>query len=284
MHQIAECINGVSHVPVKQGYEVKYFAIFGLWGEFCYNYCMNKLDNLEEFKKLLAGYQPSEEAKKLLKKTKLVLFVGPSSSGKNTIINELVKSGEFASLVSDTTRKPRENDGIMEQNGREYWFRTEADILQDVKDGMFLEASVIHNQQVSGQSVRELIKTAEKGLISINEIEVVGADNVYAIKPDTQFYFVMPPSFDEWMARMRVRGVLPEDEAIRRMQSAEMEIEMALSRPYYRFVVNDTFVKATERLEKMIETDSFSDADQAEGKAVAMRLLADVKQHLADKV
>ncbi len=102
---------------------------------------MNQLTHVDEFRRLLAGYQPSKDSLHGLDQLRLVLLVGPSSSGRNTIINQLVKSGAYYVVVSDTTRQPRVNNGILEVNGREYWFRSEVDILADLKEGKFLEAS-----------------------------------------------------------------------------------------------------------------------------------------------
>ena len=240
---------------------------------------MNHLSYKDEFAQVLANYQLSESAKKSLARTRLVLLVGPSSSGRNTIISELLKSGKYHYIVSDTTRQPRENDGILEQNGREYWFRTEDELLQDLQNGEFLEAAIIHDQQVSGISMRELETAAQEGKVAINEIEVVGADNIQAAKPDALFFFVVPPSFDEWMARMSARGELPADEVRRRLASAVQEITTALSRPYYRFVVNDTFAHAAKRIDAIVnETATSNDHEQA--KDIAGRILTDTKRYL----
>lgn len=243
---------------------------------------MNKLDHIDDFRKILADYQLSATAHETLKRINLVLLVGPTSSGRNTIINELVKTGEFHQIVSDTTRKPRSNNGIMEQDGREYWFRKEEDLLQDLRDGNFLEAAIIHNQQVSGISIRELAAAADEGKFAINEIEIVGADNIYAAKPDTKFYFVIPPSFDEWMTRMRGRGELPVDEVRRRLESAIVEINTALTRPYYQFIINDTF-KHTTRDIHYLSKGGTPDVIMAErAKTIAEQLVIDTKQFLLD--
>jgi guanylate kinase len=242
---------------------------------------MNRLTYIEDFTRLLANYQQSETAKELLKQLKLVLLVGPSSSGRNTIISELLKSQNYHYIVSDTTRLPRKNNGVLEQNGREYWFRDETEVLRDLEAGQFLEAAIIHGQQVSGISMRELAAAATEGRVAINEIEVVGADNIYLAKPDTLFLFVLPPSFDEWMVRMASRGQLPPDEVQRRLESAVDEITLALTKDYYRFVVNDTFRHTASRVNDMILQDAFSAADQAAGIAVAQQLLADTKAYLA---
>lgn len=242
---------------------------------------MNELKHQAEFKKVLANYRLSDEAKHTLQETKLVLLVGPSSSGRNTIINELVKTSHYHYIVSDTTRQPRVNNGILEQNGREYWFRNEEEILADLQKGEFLEAAVIHNQQVSGISMRELKAAADKSKIAINEIEVVGADNIHKAKPDAIIFFILPPSFDEWMARMSMRGELPPDEARRRLESAVTEITTGLQRDYYCFIVNDTFSHAAKRIDQIIQKNNMDKRLQDEAKILAQEILKDTQAYLA---
>ena len=130
---------------------------------------MNELRQLTEFQDLLANYQLSKGALQTLSQTQLVLLVAPTSSGRNHLIRELMKTDDYYYIVSDTTRRPRTNDGIMEQSGVEYWFRDEADVLSDIRDGKYLEAAVIHQQQVSGISIRELQKATDLGKIAITD-------------------------------------------------------------------------------------------------------------------
>lgn len=242
---------------------------------------MNHLEHIADFESVLRDYQPSEEAKQLLQDTKLVLLVGPTSSGRNTIINELIKSGHYHPVVSDTTRKPRINNGNLEQNGREYWFRDEQSVLQDLQAGKFLEAAIIHGQQVSGISIRELQAAAQEGKVAINEIEVVGADNIYDAKPDTTFLFILPPSFDEWMTRMQARGALPDDEVRRRLESAVKELTIGLDRDYYRFVVNNTFMHTAQAVDDLIMLGVQSEELQIDGRRTAQELLRDTAKYLA---
>lgn len=242
---------------------------------------MNQLTRIDDFRAALQDYQLSDSAKQLLANMSLVLLVGPSSSGRNTIINKLCEEGNYHYIVSDTTRSPRINNGVLEQSGKEYWFRAEADVLHDIQTGQFLEAAIIHGQQVSGISMRELQTAANEHKIAISEIEVVGADNIHAASPNTRFLFILPPSFDEWMVRMQARGALPEDEIQRRLASAIMELETALARDYYEFVINDTFVHAAERIHKLCTNqEGLSEHEQAEGRQLAEQLLADTKAHL----
>ncbi len=185
----------------------------------------------------MAEYHLSERAQKALQGLNLVLLVAPTSTGRNTIIAELLKSGDYYFIISDTTRPPQIRDGKMEENGIQYFFRSEEDILADLKAGEFLEAALIHEQQVSGISVRELQKAKNRDKIAITDIEVVGTDNVIRAKPDTKAIFVVPPSFYEWQRRIRSRGHMSDQEFKNRLASADKELVAALKHDYYQFVI-----------------------------------------------
>ena len=242
---------------------------------------MNQLHKLAEFRRVLSRYHPSPATLDTLQQINLALLIGPTSCGRNTIIKHLVKNGHYHSIVSDTTRRPRSNDGVMEQDGVEYWFRSEEDILADLKKGRFLEAAIIHQQQVSGISMRELEQAATEGRVAINEIEVVGGDNVHSMKPNAKFVFILPPGFDECMARITLRGAVPEDELRRRLHSAVHEITTGLERDYYVFVVNDTFSHAAERVDNIVRFNKTPDEEyQAFARQTAEQLVVDIKSHL----
>lgn len=235
---------------------------------------MNELKRVAEFRAVLADYNLSESAKKTLAETKLVLLVGPSSSGRNTAINRLLETGRYHYIVSDTTREKRVKDGVpIEQDGREYWFRGEDDILADLQHGEFLEAAIIHGQQVSGISIREIEKADKAGLTAITDIEPQGAEWIHRLKSDTIILFVVPPNFDDWMARIRRRSDLPEDEIRRRLNTACNEIKAALERDYYQFVINDKMDKTVTEIDEVAKRGSQNPEMQANGRDVAESLL-----------
>jgi guanylate kinase len=173
-----------------------------------------------QFEEALRNYSVSAEAIEDLEDLKLVLLLGPTSSGRNTIIRHLVGTGNYHYIVSDTTRPPRVNDGELEQNGREYWFRSEEEVLADIEAGDFLEAEIIHRQQVSGISIRELKKAKQEGKIAVTDIELEGVHNVMKVKPNTFAVMILPPSFEEWQKRLAHRGVMTPTEKSRRMETA----------------------------------------------------------------
>ncbi len=234
---------------------------------------MNELVHIAEFRSALQDYHLSKQALHTLSQTKLVILVAPTSSGRNTIIWDLLKSGDYYFIVSDTTRKPRINDGIAEQNGHEYWFRSEEEMLHDIKEGKFLEAAIIHNQQVSGISVREIQKATEQGKIAITDAEISGADNATKYKPDTIAIFVLPPSFEEWQRRIEHRGSMDQGEFKRRMDSASREFETALNRNYYHFIINDSIEHSVEQVNQIAKLETIDTELQAQARGLAERLL-----------
>lgn len=239
----------------------------------------NKLYFLDKFQKLLVNYRVSEAGKAILAKTKLALLVAPAASGRNTLIRVLLKTGEYHFIVSDTTRHPRTNDGILEQNGREYWFRSEEDVLADLQAGKFLEAAVIHNQQVSGISIRELEKARQEGKIATTDIEIVGVHNIMRAKPDAIAIFVLPPNFKAWIARMDRRGDMTKGEKRRRLDSAVIELKAALSHDYFSFVVNDQLEHAVRQIHEITQ-GATDQSEQQTAKQLARQLLTDTEQWL----
>ena len=87
------------------------------------------LKNQQSFKEVLANYSVSEHGQEILEKINFVLLRAPSAGGRNTIIRELIKTGKYRNFVTDTTRPPRVNDGVLEQDGVEYYFRDEQEFL-----------------------------------------------------------------------------------------------------------------------------------------------------------
>lgn len=238
---------------------------------------MNELVLLDKFQSILESpahpYRPSAETIAVLQNTKVALFVGPSGAGRNTIISQLLKKGGYHFIVSDTTRAPRVNNGVLEQNGVEYWFRSEADVLQELRRGEFLEAAVIHQTQVSGVSVREIAKAHDQNEVAVTDIEIQGVKIIRSVKPDVECIFVVPPRFDAWQQRLKNRGDMHTEAYKRRMESAVKEFQAALDNPYYWIVVNDDLDKTVAYANQVITEGKPDPQHQAEGREVIERLL-----------
>ncbi len=235
---------------------------------------------LTEFEKVLRTYEPSSRTLEILKETPLVILVGPTAAGRNTLINLLLETNRYHYIVSDTTRPPRENNGKMEKNGHEYWFKSEQEFLEGLKSGKYLEAAIIHNQQVSGISVDELEAALNTGKIAFDEIEVVGAEKIQSYKPQTLSVFLLPPSFEVWMQRLKGRGDMSEEEFMRRLQSSLNEISAALAADFYQFVINHEIHEAAVLVDELARGRRLDEVEQAAGRSHAEQLAIDVQLYL----
>lgn len=231
---------------------------------------------LHDFERALRDYKPSLEILDILQTTKLVIVSGPSASGRNTIINALIMTGRYRFLISDTTRHPRINNGVPERSGEEYWFKTEEDFLQGLKTGVYIEAAIIHNQQVSGISLNEIRAASQTGKIAITDVDIHGCDNIKSFSDTALPIFILPPAFDEWMRRLDNRGAMDPAEKRRRLNSAAEEIQAALDRSYFRFIINWDLRLTVEELHQHIISSDFGITEQAAARTHAQQLLIEL--------
>ena len=240
----------------------------------------NKLAHLKDFQKALKNYVPNIDVIDLLNQVQVVFLVAPAASGRNTIIRNMIMTGKYYYLISDTTRRPRINNGVPERHGEEYWFKSELEFLDGLKRGEYIEAAIIHEQQVSGTSIAELRTALEKNLIAMTDMDIQGCDFLQDFARDAHNIFVLPPDFDEWMRRMDGRGVMDPGEKKRRLQSAVSEISSALKRPYFKFLVNWDLRSTSEQLHEEILNGAFDQDRQAEARHHAIELLARLDSEL----
>lgn len=239
---------------------------------------MNKIVNIDEFKKLLSNYRPSLDP--FYRKHRIVILVSVTGGGRNTIIKELLKTNKYHYLVSDTTRKPRINLGISEVNGREYWFKSEEEFIEGLEKGQYLEAAIIHNQQVSGINISEIENANKDNKIPITDIEIEGARSLLRKKIKLTAIFLLPPSFKQWMDRLDRRGSLGTDEKRRRLNSALKELEYAIQSDSFFFISNDDLKETVKVVDKFITQGDPSICNQEIVREKAKILLQELKSYL----
>lgn len=235
------------------------------------------LKHYQEFDAVLTDYHISPSAQTTLKNMELVLLTAATSTGRSVVVRNLLLSGRYHYIVSDTTRPPQVRDGQLEQNGVQYFFRKEEDLLADLKAGNFLEAEIIHGQQVSGISIRELENAEKSGKIAFTETDIAGVQNIKKAKPDTLAIFLLPPSFEEWLKRIEGRGGLSPEELARRMNSAARFWEEAPRSGYFQFVVTEEPEKTISIVESLVAGQA--NPQQERGQQLAAELLAQLHSY-----
>lgn len=166
----------------------------------------------------------------------VVIFSGPSGVGKTTITRAVERSIPGAVFsVSATTRPPTPAD----VDGVDYHFVSDEQFCQMVDRGEFLEWVDLFGKKY-GTPRAWVQEQTSRGRLVILEIDVVGAQKVRAQMNDAFGVFILPPSEDVLLERLRARK--REDETViqRRFAEARREIAQAQAGTVYdRFIVND---------------------------------------------
>ena len=196
----------------------------------------------------------------------LLILSSPSGAGKTTLTKKLqARFPELRFSVSHTTRKPRAN----EADHKDYHFvdRNEFDAL--VERDAFLEWAEVHGN-CYGTSLGEIETAKAHAACSgmIFDIDYQGARQIRAKQPDAVAVFILPPSMEELLRRLRGRASETEEVVRRRFEAAKIEIE------HYGFfdylVVNDNVDQAFHDLEAVILAERSRRVRRAE---LAERLL-----------
>ena len=223
---------------------------------------------------IVASYQMPDAAKTILGSGEVTVLCGVTASGKNTIANYLVSHGDFAHVVSHTTRMPRENHGTKEQNGKEYWFVSPKEMLSLAEAQAFIEIKAIHGETCSGTSINALKHAMDAGKHPVMEIDVQGALELTEAVPGLRPLFILPPSYDVWMERLGTRGFISDREKERRLHSAIMEIETALAHPAFVLTVNQEVELTAAEIMHGVD---MSDETQQAHRTLAKELLESIR-------
>jgi len=177
----------------------------------------------------------------------LIVFSGPSGSGKGTVLKEaLKKSNDLCVSVSATTRAPR--DG--ETDGVDYMFYSKEQFLELVSGNGFLEWACFC-ENYYGTPRAEVERLLDSGKNVVLEIEVQGAMKIKEKCPDAVLIFNLPPSMEELKKRLVGRNTDAEDVIKKRLETAVWEISQADEYDY--ILVNDVIEAAADRFLAIIE-------------------------------
>jgi guanylate kinase len=177
---------------------------------------------------------------------KLYIISAPSGAGKTSLVKQLIADVDGLTVsISHTTRQMRPG----ETQGLDYYFVTAADFQVMQENQAFLEhAQVFDNfYGTARQTVEEKLN---QGLDVILEIDWQGAEQIKKLLPDSLSIFILPPSTQVLLQRLRNRGQDDEQIIARRMRDAVTEIRHHDEFDY--LVVNDVFALALTELKSII--------------------------------
>ncbi len=181
-----------------------------------------------------------------------VILSAPSGGGKTTIAKALLaRRPDLGYSVSCTTRSPRPG----EIDARDYYFMARADFIAERERGAFAESAVVHGN-LYGTLRREVERVVADGKHVVMDIDVQGARQFVRAFPNSVTIFILPPSAEVLLDRLRSRKTESPAQLAARLQSALQELQQVDEYEYV--VVNDDLERAVASVESIIEAEAVS--------------------------
>lgn len=177
---------------------------------------------------------------------KLVVISGPSGAGKGTIVEQLLKDDRYELSISCTTRASRGQ----EQEGISYFFKSKEAFEKMIQAHQFLEYADVFGKYY-GTPKEYVLDKLRGGKCVILEIDVQGALQVKKNHPDALMIFILPPSEEVLLSRLRGRKTETEEQILKRFGKAREE--MALADKYDYTVVNDDLKTTVDEVRNIIQ-------------------------------
>ena len=180
-------------------------------------------------------------------KGKLFLLVGPSGSGKSSVLHELKKRHpEFVYPLSATTRAMREG----EVDGDIYKFLTKEEFEKGIETSEFLEWAVVHQDNYYGLIKGPIMENLEAGKTIVREVDIQGFDSIRGkiAQEDLVTIFITVENKEELIERIVNRASISDDELAKRKESMHREFNRARDCDY---MVENAQGKLEETVQKV---------------------------------
>lgn len=232
--------------------------------------------------KKAASYRPPTDRLQAILDVPLLFVVGISGAGKDTVQQRLLHApdSDYRFIVSHTTREPRKNNGILEQNGVDYHFidLTTAEKLLD--EGEYLETNY-YAGNIYGTTIGEIESLKEQHKIGLTDVDVNGVGHYVAFGMNVIPIFLVPPDYATWWERLikRYEGSIDTEDLKKRLSTALDELTQAQRNDYFYLVINDD-------LDVTVSTvDTIAHGSQYEARSErALKLVRELHTKIAGKL
>ena len=176
----------------------------------------------------------------------LFIIAAPSGCGKTSLVEALIKKTKNLCVsVSHTTRPPRPD----EVNGINYYFVSINEFEEMIKNNAFVEHATVFDNHY-GSSTKLIREKLDEGIDVILEIDWQGARQVKENMPNSVSIFILPPSNEALLGRLKQRAQDNDETINKRMSDAQNQMQHFNEFDY--LVINDDFNSALNDLNLII--------------------------------
>jgi guanylate kinase len=200
----------------------------------------------------------------------LLVLSSPSGGGKTSIAKNLLQArDDLGYSVSATTRPIREG----ERDGVDYHFVTHEEFVRRREAGEFVETAT-YGDHLYGTLRAEIERLFARGQHAVLDIEIEGARQIRRTFPNSLHLFVLPPSAEVLVARLRGRNTEPPEVVRARIARAAAELDAVAEYDYA--LVNDNLIVAVAQVAAILDAEARRVSRQGSLLPFIMRLKRDV--------
>ncbi len=175
--------------------------------------------------------------------SRLAVIAGPTAVGKGTVVRHLIQHHpEIRLSISATTRAPRPG----EVDGVDYYFWSNERFDEAITNHELLEFATVHGVNRYGTPREAVEKALARGEKIVLEIDIQGAKQIKKSMPEALTIFILPPSWEELVRRLSVRGTEDPAEQANRLETAL--VELASADDFDFTVINDEVDKCADKV------------------------------------
>ena len=181
-----------------------------------------------------------------------LILSAPSGGGKTTIAHALLKRrSDLGYSVSCTTRTPRPG----EVHGRDYYFMSRSEFLAERERGAFAESAEVHGN-LYGTLRSEVERVLSGGKHVVMDIDPQGASQFLRVFPNTVTIFILPPTAEVLLERLRARKTESAAQLAARLTSALQELQRVDEYEYV--VLNEDLERAVASVCSIVDAEVMS--------------------------
>jgi guanylate kinase len=180
----------------------------------------------------------------------VLVLSAPSGGGKTSIAKMLLQArDDLGYSVSATTRpkRPGERDGV------DYHFLTRAEFEKRQKAGEFIEYAS-YAGELYGTLKSEIERIFSQGRHAVLDVEIEGARQIRRNYKNSLLLFVLPPSADVLLSRLKGRNT--EDPLVLQQRVIRAAEELAVVSEYDYAIVNEDLVAAVSQVAAILEAEA----------------------------
>lgn len=182
--------------------------------------------------------------------TKLVMLIGKSGSGKDSIKKELIKNPIFHNIINTTTREKRDNETSVA-----YHFISYDAFAQKLLADEFLTAATYNGWGYATEKKELVEDKINIGVFNLQDLEILKSQKDIQIK-----IFIIDCDKKERLLRQLYREKEPNvDEIVRRYQEDEKDFKFILSseKEYY-YIDNSCMLEdAVQEIYEILKQDGW---------------------------